>query len=1035
MKARGSRAQWLRRGFQLGTLGFVVWSAFTIWWRNYKVAHNHPRLVGLFHGEGWAKAYAANEEVLSWWGEPYRASLDWLGMPWAANLGGVGVVDPIMAGAHVVETGHFSWSLFGAAAIPLLIALILGKVFCSHLCPMRLVFEIGQRIRGGLLYLDIPVASLRSPGRFGGWVLLGGLLATLTGSAAIWVLVLPYVGLGVGIFMLVTGAAATVVLVPALLLAFDVIVAPGQWCNAFCPTGWLLEQVGRFAPWRLRKQAEAPPCPTGCHSCIRACPYALSPKDMSHLPSCDACGLCVPACPDGKLFRGFGLLALLLMLPVLSVPTHAEAHHNKGLPHYGYFENYPQVPTEEYVVVDGDWEFGGTIFNFQGLDRRSADTPNDVKFYLYLYDLKGDAPYTGAVKIDVYRGSTKVTSFERSKPDEEAIYVSRETLPQGGYYELVATLPEGKAVRLGFDIELADEVNWVWLIALGAPIFLLFCVALLGRTKKGKRRLAKASVGALLLPGTAWGQAAADCADPQSIAAALVDAQGRNVMIMSGMPPLLFVLGMALLIGLSFLLLERLGAPRPSTWRFNLIKKRSVYELLRKRWFQAIPQLIAIVALVLLVYAGLFGSRVRNITPVAVWTIWWAGLIFAVALAGPLFCFACPWDGLSNLVTRMRAWARVEPLSLGFEVPRWMRNVYPAIFLFTLLSWAELGLGTTTDPRQTAWLGLSMAALAVTCALLFGTKAFCEHVCPVGRISGLYANFSPVEVRARNPKSCNTCETEDCLNGNELGYACPVGISLKTVADSSLCTMCTECVKSCRRYNVAFNLRAFGSQLHTIERPRMDLAWLALTLLALTLFHGLSMTTAWENPLPGRDSLLKWMGVTMGTSHVVNFTVGMLLASAVPILAYWLSCRGAAWLVRGTGVSTRRLFTEYAFALLPIALFYHLAHNAMHLFMEGGHILPLLSDPLGRGWDLFGTVGLKVGHLLSEPTLWAVQLVLILVGHLLGVVVAHRISRRLFSDPKAATRSLLPVTAAMVLISLAGLTLMVLDMNMRLGRA
>jgi hypothetical protein len=119
---------------------------------------------------------------------------------------------------------------------------------------------------------------------------------------------------------------------------------------------------------------------------------------------------------------------------------------------------------------------------------------------------------------------------------------------------------------------------------------------------------------------------------------------------------------------------------------------------------------------------------------------------------------------------------------------------------------------------------------------------------------------------------------------------------------------------------------------------------------------------------------------------------------------------------------------------LPIALFYHLAHNLMHILMEGGSILPMLSDPLGRGADLFGTAGMQVGHLASETTIWYLQITLILIGHLCGIVVAHRISRRLFSDPKQATRSLLPMLAVMVLISIAGLSLMVLDMNMRVGR-
>jgi polyferredoxin len=509
---------------------------------------------------------------------------------------------------------------------------------------------------------------------------------------------------------------------------------------------------------------------------------------------------------------------------------------------------------------------------------------------------------------------------------------------------------------------------------------------------------------------------------------------GEQIMVMAGMPTWLFLLGIALILVLSFVIVERVRPDTGGGFRFNLLKNRKVYKIVRNRWFQAVPQMLMVGIFILLVYAGLAGSRINNIVPVAVWTIWWAGLVFAVALLGPLFCFMCPWDGLANLVSRLRIAARVPPITLGLKVPKSMRNMYPAIALFVFLTWAELGLGVTTDPRATIYMAIAITVLAVACALVFTEKAFCAYLCPVGRISGMYANFAPVEIRARKSAACKTCKTEDCLNGNERGYPCPTGISLKVVNNNTNCTMCTECVKSCNRQNVAVNLRPFAADLGRMTRFKTDEAWMCLTLLSLTLFHGFSMTTAWENHLPNTQSLLKWMALTFGTSNTFNFSIGMALACVLPIALYWLSCKAAAHLVRGSGVDTRKIFLAYSYSLLPIALFYHMAHNAMHLLMEGGAIVPMLSDPLGRGADYFGTAGVQLGHLLSDQALWYFQLGLILVGHLVGIVVAHQISRRLFTDKKHATRSLIPMLAIMILISVAGLALMVLDMNMRIGR-
>ena len=786
------------------------------------------------------------------------------------------------------------------------------------------------------------------------------------------------------------------------------------------------------------------------------------------------------------------VVSSLLLAVIASWPTAAVAHHNKGLPHYGYYENYPQVPTDEHVAIDGRWEIGATIFNFQGLDRSNADTPSDVKIYLYLYDLKADRAYTGPLRVDIRRNGKTVVRFDRLEVDEEAVYSTRETLPESGTYKLVA-LVEGKEVVLPFYVDLAgDGVKW-WVVAgLVFPILLVFGLALFGgkrRRKRWRTSARSAAVGALCLAALITGSAGASpptalaSASPTPLSRGLVTAptaakgvicarcgmvdctmdhskpvdpsqagdvcpkcgmvgcnmdhyktgDGGEVMIMAGIPRWLFLVGIVGLILFSFVATEWL-APRPwGGFRINLLASRRAYTIARSRWLQPAAQLIAVAVFILLIGVGLTGSRVANILPVAVWTIWWGGLIFAVLLSGSLWCFACPWDGVANLASRLRLAARIEPLSLGIAFPSWLANLYPAIGLFVVLTWLELGYGVTTDPRWTAYMGLGMATMAVTAALLFDGKRFCAHGCPVGRICGIYSNFSPIELRARKPSACQACTTEDCLNGNEKGYACPVGLSLKTLEDGTHCTMCTECIKSCNKNNVAINLRPLGADMNSGREIRTDEAWLALMLLGLTLFHGLSMTPAWENFAPGSISLLKWMQLNLGWTKTVSFSVAMAAAMTIPIGLYW----GASWLgsrASGGQISASRMFRQFSWSLLPVALFYHLAHNLMHVLMEGGHIVPMLSDPLGRGDDWFGTASVHVGSLIAEDTLWYAQVALILTGHVYGIIVSHRIGHQLVADRKTATRMLVPILVMMVLISIGGLSLMHLDMNMRVGR-
>ncbi len=493
MIRRFSAPQIARRALQLSVLAFIIYSSMGGLWRNYKLAHNHRRLVTLMEGDFWGTLYGLNEDVLRWLGEPYRASLDFLGMPWAGRVFGLDTVDPMLVAGQAVGTGEVSAGLWLSLLVPVGLALVLGKVFCSHLCPMRLTFELGERVRAGLVRLGVPLPEWRSEDRFGGWVLAGGLLATVAAGPAIWLFVLPYVSLSASIFLAITTGALSV-LAGVVLFWFlvDVVLAPGYFCHNVCPTGFALEQFARLARFRVRKD-ESEPCPASCNLCEQSCPYSLRPKENLPMSACDRCGRCVSACPSNKLSRGLVQISAMLaplLLVALTAAGPAAAHHNKGLPHYGYFENYPQTPIDEYVVIDGPWEMGAVVFNFQGLDRRTADTPNDVKIYLYLYDDRTGRAYDGPLEVEIRSNGEVVATFERVRVDEEAVYSTRETLPHSGDYELLARVGE-EEISLTFHVDLSsDRLPLEWIAGIGGSATLLFGLAVAGRKRRRRRRRA-----------------------------------------------------------------------------------------------------------------------------------------------------------------------------------------------------------------------------------------------------------------------------------------------------------------------------------------------------------------------------------------------------------------------------------------------------------------------------------------------------------------------------------------------------------------
>jgi hypothetical protein len=101
--------------------------------------------------------------------------------------------------------------------------------------------------------------------------------------------------------------------------------------------------------------------------------------------------------------------------------------------------------------------------------------------------------------------------------------------------------------------------------------------------------------------------------------------------------------------------------------------------------------------------------------------------------------------------------------------------------------------------------------------------------------------------------------------------------------------------------------------------------------------------------------------------------------------------------------------------LLPIALAYHVAHYLSYLLVAGQVVIPLASDPLGRGWDLFGTARYQVAlGIVGARFAWYTAVIVIVAGHVLAMYVAHRLALERFPDRRSARRSQYPLPVLMV---------------------
>jgi hypothetical protein len=112
-------------------------------------------------------------------------------------------------------------------------------------------------------------------------------------------------------------------------------------------------------------------------------------------------------------------------------------------------------------------------------------------------------------------------------------------------------------------------------------------------------------------------------------------------------------------------------------------------------------------------------------------------------------------------------------------------------------------------------------------------------------------------------------------------------------------------------------------------------------------------------------------------------------------------------------------------SLVPIAFAYLVAHYFSLFLIQGQFLIPLATDPLGQGWNLFGTADFNPNLAIVSPeTVWYVQWTGLVIGHVAGLAVAHDRAVALFPRRSDALRSQIPMLLLMVLFTVGGLWLL-----------
>jgi hypothetical protein len=174
--------------------------------------------------------------------------------------------------------------------------------------------------------------------------------------------------------------------------------------------------------------------------------------------------------------KKFQYIALFFMMFMGS----AQAHHFKGMPHFNYFDNYPQVPTEEYIGQAGRYEFAFMVYDFQGLTQSEMEMPDDVRVYMIIYDLIENVAYKGPLLVEILDGDKVVKRFAYKSSAEESIYQLRHKLNEKGDFSLRISINQNGEKIIGVKPFLLSNQRINWAIWISLIMFVLLSIVAYG---------------------------------------------------------------------------------------------------------------------------------------------------------------------------------------------------------------------------------------------------------------------------------------------------------------------------------------------------------------------------------------------------------------------------------------------------------------------------------------------------------------------------------------------------------------------------
>jgi hypothetical protein len=416
--------------------------------------------------------------------------------------------------------------------------------------------------------------------------------------------------------------------------------------------------------------------------------------------------------------------------------------------------------------------------------------------------------------------------------------------------------------------------------------------------------------------------------------------------------------------------------------KIELTRSSFIKNTLKNRYPQLAVFVIMLAGYIFAILAGLVGTPVgsHNFSIVFVWIAWWAILILvAVPFFGRGWCAVCPIPLPGEWLQRGAVFDPPDrkPKWLNRRWPRAFRNIWLQNTSFLLLALFSSVLLTT--PYITSIVLAAMLFAAIGLSMVFERRSFCRYLCPVGGFIGIYSQTAPIELRIKDKQVCAQCVGKPCYNGSSAGYGCPWDVFPGGLTKNTYCGLCMECIRTCPHDNIAVNARHFSADLAK-PTTRIDEAFKAFIMLGAAMIYADVLLGPW--------GMLKDAAYNVGSS--AWFLYAFLFLVIIFIVLPGLFTLGL--LPSKSTVPLKHRFAALSTILIPLGLMFWVAFSLSFVLTNASYILVALSDPLGLGWNLFGTANFRWQPMLIS-ILAPAQTLALVAGLIWSARTAQKVSR------------------------------------------